>query len=71
MDYTPVSSSTISAVAFDPDTMTLGVAFQNGTEYHYFNVPAHVFEGLKSAGSPGQYFDAFVKKAGYSYARIR
>jgi hypothetical protein len=71
MDYVSVSSTTIDMVGFDPDTQTLGVSFRNGAEYHYYNVPVNVFEGLRSAASPGSYLDGYVKKAGYNYARVR
>jgi hypothetical protein len=70
MDYIQVSSSNISAVAYDDETSTLGVRFLNGTEYHYSNVPPDVFEGLKSASSVGTYFDQNVKKAGYPFSRM-
>jgi hypothetical protein len=70
MDYQSVSSSTVSAVGYDDATNTLGVRFQNGTEYQYFGVPQDVFEGLRSASSVGRYFDQYVKKAGYSYSRV-
>ena len=44
MEYTPVSSSTVSAVGYDETSNTLGVRFNNGSEYHYFGVPQDVFE---------------------------
>ena len=71
IDYVSVSSTSIDMVGFDPETQTLGVSFRSGAEYHYYNVPAHLFEGLRSAASPGTYLDAYVKKAGYIYARVR
>ena len=71
MEYRAVSSSTVAAVAYDADTMTLGVQFHNGTEYQYLQVPLHVYEGLLGAGSPGTYFNQFVKAAGYAYVRVR
>ena len=71
MEYVPVSSSTLDAVGFDSDTQTLAVSFHKGAEYHYYNVPASIFEGLRAAASPGTYLDAYVKKAGYAYARVR
>jgi hypothetical protein len=70
MDYIPVSSTTVSAVGYDRETNTLGVRFQNGTEYHYFGVPEEIFVGLQSAGSVGSYFDQCVKKPGYAYTRV-
>jgi hypothetical protein len=71
MDYVPVSSRTISMVGFESESLTLGVVFANGTEYHYFNVTQDIFDGFLSASSPGRFLDASVKKAGYSYARMR
>lgn len=71
MNYVPISSSTLDTVGFDLEAQTLAVTFRNGTEYHYYNVAPDIFEGLCAASSPGQYFDAYVKKAGYSYARVR
>jgi hypothetical protein len=70
MDYVPVSSKTVSAVGYDDASNTLGVRFQNGSEYHYFGVPREVFEGLQSASSVGSYLDQSVKKAGYPFSRI-
>jgi hypothetical protein len=65
-----VSSTSLEMVGFDPDTLTLSVTFRNGTEYHYYNVPQDVFEGIPAATSPGNYLDAYIK-AGYSYTRVR
>lgn len=70
MEYTPVSSSTVSAVGYDETSNTLGVRFNNGSEYHYFGVPQDVFESLRSASSVGQFLDQNIKKPGYAYARV-
>lgn len=59
MDMTSVSSSNIAAVGYVEDTMQ--VEFHNGTVYQYFDVPEHVFEELRDAGSVGQYFNMNVK----------
>jgi hypothetical protein len=69
MDYMPVSSSTIAEVGYEPESSTLAVRFHSGMEYHYFQVPKEVFDGFLMASSCGQYFDQYVKKAGYAYAR--
>ncbi len=70
MDYLPVSSSTIAAVGYESENATLGVRLQSGIEYHYFQVPKEVFDGFFTAASCGQYFNQYVKKAGYAYARV-
>lgn len=67
MQYTPVSSSNVQAIAYEPRTSTLGVRFLNGSEYHYFKVPMHVYQGLQSASSVGGYLNEHVKKPGYAY----
>jgi hypothetical protein len=70
MEYEAVSSSTVSAVAYDEASNTLGVRFLNGSEYHYFGVPQAVFEGLRSAPSVGRFLDQNIKKPGYAYTRV-
>ncbi len=70
MQRTRVSSSNLESIGYDPDTHVLEVAFLNGTVYQYSGVPAHVHSGLMVASSHGSYFDAYVRKAGYSYRRV-
>jgi hypothetical protein len=70
MQYQAVSSSSIAAVGYDLATGTLGVRFQNGSEYHYHGVPKRAFEALRSAGSVGTYMNTHIKTAGYPYTRI-
>ncbi len=71
MNRTPVASSNIAAIGYDTANRILEIAFHNGSIYQYFNVPAHIYEGLMRASSHGQYFDAYIKKAGYAYQRLR
>ena len=70
MERTPVQSSDLASVGYDRDSSTLEVEFLNGSVYQYFGVPESIFNGLMSAPSKGTFLDQFVKKAGYSYARI-
>lgn len=71
MNYVIVSSSTVDAVGYEDSSGTLGVRFLNGTEYEYFAVPKPTYLGLVNAASVGSYLDQNVKKAGYSYRRVR
>jgi len=71
MDRVRVSSSNLAAVGYDPDEQILEIEFLNGGIYQYYNVPEHVHRGLMAASSHGSYFDAYVKKAGYRYRKIR
>jgi len=71
MNYVSVISNNIDSVAYDIETSTLGIRFTNNTEYHYYNVPEHIHNGLLSSDSVGKYFDENVKNGGYRYDRIR
>lgn len=61
MDITPVSSSNISAIGYDAESMTLEVQFNSGSAYQYQGVPASVHRELMAAGSVGRYFIAHVR----------
>ena len=70
MERTPVQSSNLASVGYDPQTATLEVEFLNGSIYQYFSVPESVYNGLINASSKGSYLDQFVKKAGYQYRKV-
>ncbi len=70
MNRTPVSSTNLRSVGYDPSTSTLEVEFRHGGIYQYFDVPAARYDGLLSAYSKGGYFDAFIKNGGYAYHRV-
>ncbi len=70
MSRTPVTSSNLKAVGYDPATSTLEIEFQHGDIYQYFNVPKARYAGLMDASSKGEYFDAHIKKAGYDYEKV-
>ncbi|RFC34729.1 MAG: KTSC domain-containing protein [Candidatus Nitrotoga sp. LAW] len=69
MDWieTPESSN-ITRFAYDDTSYVLKVEFKNGGLYDYFDVPQHIFEGMRSAPSKGQYLAQQIKGA-YRYAR--
>jgi hypothetical protein len=71
MDRVKVSSSNLASVGYDAVNKVLEIEFQNGSIYQYFDVPNNIYGGLMSATSHGRYFDAYIKKAGYSYKRIK
>ena len=71
MHRTPVSSSNLRAIGYEPDTRTLEVEFLNGGLYSYSGVPASAHTGLMSASSHGSYFDANIKNGGYPYKKLR
>jgi hypothetical protein len=56
MDRTPVRSSNIRSVGYDPASRTLEVEFQNGGLYRYSGVPETIYHGFMRAASKGFYF---------------
>lgn len=70
MQRSSVVSSNLRSVGYDESSMTLEVEFNHGGIYQYSSVPQSVYNGLMSADSHGSYFDAHVKKAGYSYRKV-
>jgi len=67
---TPVTSSNLRSVGYDPQTQKLEIEFISGGVYEYFTVPVNVYQGLMSAASHGRYFDQNIKNI-YQYRRIR
>lgn len=58
---TPVKSSNVRAVGYDPATSTLRVEFTSGGVFDYSNVPQSVATELMDADSVGRYFAANVR----------
>jgi hypothetical protein len=69
MNRTPVNSSSIASVGYEPQTATLEIEFVDGGVYQYFDVPEHEHEALIGAGSVGSYFATQIKGI-YRYARV-
>jgi hypothetical protein len=70
MEMTPVNSSNIGSIGYDPETATLRIQFVKGGIYDYQGVPQDVYEGLLSSGSKGNFVNEFIKKAGYPCIRL-
>jgi hypothetical protein len=58
----PLVSSNLKAVGHDRKTKTLDVAFRNGGEYTYKDVPHSLFQRLLKAKSHGKFFHKHIKK---------
>jgi hypothetical protein len=70
MNYDPVKSSILDAVAYDDRSSTLRVRFKNGAQYEYSGLPATVYRGLLRARSSSIYFEAKVHEAGYWFRQV-
>lgn len=67
LDWSPVSSSNVSAAAYDTDKQELMVRFRNGSVYAYKGANQALYDEFLSAASPG----AFVRHtlSAYDYER--
>lgn len=61
MDMTPVDSSCLSAVGYDPDTATMRLQFTSGATYDYDDVAPEQHQALIGADSIGAHFAAHVR----------
>lgn len=69
MNWIPVVSSNLSAVAYEALTSTLYIRFKSSGTYAYFDVPLTVYNGLMNAASHGEYHAAFIKN-NYRYKKL-
>jgi hypothetical protein len=69
MDRQPVTSSSVAEIGYDVNTMTLEVAFRNGTTYQYFDVPESLYQELMSSESVGRFLNEQIKNS-YRYTKV-
>jgi hypothetical protein len=55
MQRSPVKSSNIKSIGYDPETKTLEVEFSGERVYQYYDVPADLHEELMVAESCGSF----------------
>lgn len=65
----PVTSSNLVAVGYDEQGLVLRVEFKGGLTYEYYDVPLHVYQGLMSAASHGEYMNSNIRSL-YRYQRL-
>jgi hypothetical protein len=65
MQLTPVSSTNLHAVGYDPATSQLWVQFKNGIVYQYDRVPPETYADMMS-GDCGRYFAEIIKPQRYT-----
>jgi hypothetical protein len=54
-------STVIAAIDYDPEKKLLQITFVSGMIYEYKNVPAEVYQELKTSGAKGVYLNRNVK----------
>jgi len=70
MEHQRVISSVIYSVAYNKNTKTLEIRFNNRHLYQYFSVPERIHKGLLSALSKGTYLRANIKDK-FMYKRLQ
>lgn len=70
MERESVISSNLASIGYDEENEVLEVEFNHGGIYQYSEVPATLYNGLMNAASHGQYFDKYIKKAGYKFKKL-
>lgn len=61
MNEMRVESTTLRALAYDGDRGILQLEFCTRAIYHYYGVPAAIYEALLGAPSKGSYFNRAIR----------
>ena len=61
MEMIRVSSSAISAIGYNAETMRMRILFKEGKSYDFCRVPAHVFESFMRSSSKGGYYTDHIR----------
>jgi hypothetical protein len=69
MDWQPLDSKMLAAVAYAPETGTLHLRFRSGEIYRYFDFPEAQYQEFLKAESRGRYFLTHIRGR-FRYQRI-
>ena len=64
-----VDSRNVDSVGYEHGDLYVEFKRTHAT-YVYYCVPKAIYDDLLTVTHPGQYFDEYVKKAGYKYDRL-
>ncbi|PTT03727.1 KTSC domain-containing protein [Pedobacter sp. HMWF019] len=62
-------SSVVASMSYIPESAILRITYVSGRVYEYKDVPRHVYEAMKAAGSKGRYLNEFIK-GHYAYKQV-
>lgn len=62
MERTPLPSTTLASVGYDPKTLVLEVEFRSSAIYRYRLVPSALYRDLLAADSKGRFFNQFIRQ---------
>ena len=69
MEWQPLDSKMLAAVAYAPETRTLYLRFRSGEIYRYFDFPEAQYQEFLHAESRGRYFLSHIRGR-FRYQRI-
>ena len=69
MTRNSVQSSNLSSVGYDSENQILEIEFKKSGIYQFFKVQLNVYNGLMTASSLGEYFNAYIKN-NFAYNKI-
>ena len=55
-------STVIRSFEYDETSRTLLIVFQSGRRYRYLDVPAEVFEKMRTAFAKGVFFNTYIRE---------
>ncbi|MFA7289595.1 MAG: KTSC domain-containing protein [Melioribacteraceae bacterium] len=58
-------SSQIHSIGYDEERKTFEIVYKNMAKYHYFNVPAELWQQAQTATSIGKFCGAHIKSHDY------
>jgi hypothetical protein len=61
LDWQPLESKLLAAVAYIPPRRLLYLRFQSGELYRYFTFPAEQYQEFLEAASQGRYFLSLIR----------
>lgn len=65
-----IESNAIESIDYNYEQSTLTINFVERGSYEYYNFPLPDYVDFQEASSKGQYFNLYIRNAGYSYTRI-
>lgn len=71
LEMTPIASSNLVAVGYDPDAMLMQAQFKNGSVYSYANVEPDTYAAMMADVNPGKYFADIIKPQRQRYVFTR
>lgn len=70
MTRTPVNSSTIESIGYDPATQTLEVDFKGSGIYEYFGISPELHKDLMESSSKGTFLHFNVIRKKFEFKKI-